>query len=209
MSKPYNLSNYAKRADIKALMDDLSPEDRKWHLCRRTGRSYADLVAVAASVSGDREKFEAEIGYNNLRRRNHYGDYGWWVTICAWMRLYIPEWESKFKLATKKIAEMALLPNADTSKILDVAAKALNIEPEILQHYSEHLDEIELFLTTQRRMLGVLAEGKLWEGIAAGDLPTVRWLLPRIKPGAYGGVYPGTSPADGDKKITIIDVEDE
>ena len=85
--------NKAFRDGHRAISDGLGPEDTKWYLCRTTGRTYMELMALVAESRGSVLEFETVIGVKNIRRPNKYGDNGWWVTICAWVRMFLPQWE--------------------------------------------------------------------------------------------------------------------
>lgn len=170
------------RKSQKELHDALSDGDSSWSLCRRTGRSYADLVALAADVGGSWQEFQRQLGYSPLTQSNlRYHDNGHWITLLAWFRMYIPQWEERFRVTTKDIINVP-----DPAAILAAASEALNMAPEVLAHFANHNDELEIFFETQRRTLGNLAEAKLWQLVAEGDAATIRWLLPRIKTKEYG-----------------------
>jgi hypothetical protein len=190
--KPGPLTEY--RESRKTLADELSPSDHEWRLCRVTGLSYQRILSEAALVGGSRKELEKVLGVTQLK------DGGWWSTICAWMRMFIPQWNRCFRQTMK---DLTTLP--DPSAILDVASKALGIAPELLLHLAEHRDEIELFLESQRSLLGTLAESKLWSLVAQGDAATIRWLLPRIKTEAYGDKF-ANIPGDAPRNVTIVEV---
>lgn len=180
VGKNYN-SGQEYRTAVKQLQDPLSEQDQKWWLCLRTGRSYQDLLSLAALVGGDVTSFENTLGFQNLRRGNKYTDYNWWLVLLSWLRLFIPQWENKLRTTVETI-----IPTINEQQVLEVAAKALNIAPEVLSHLVQHQEEIETFLSSMRSSLGTLAEAKLWELVAQGDAATIRWLLPRLKSDLYG-----------------------
>lgn len=189
------------RNSQKELADAIGNSDRNWSLCRRTGRSYSDLVAVAADVCGDWRRFQIELGYSPLTQSNlRYHDNGHWITILAWLRMYIPQWEARFRVAIKDIINV---PNPEA--ILAAASEALNMAPEVLAHFANHNEELEIFFETQRRTLGNMAEAKLWQLVAEGDAATIRWLLPRIKTDVYGDNKVNKEVDNGPRTIKIIE----
>jgi hypothetical protein len=204
----------AYRNSMAELADDLSEEDRTWRLCRRTGRSYADLLSVAAQVGGDRLRFLEEVGYSPKRSNGNWyrWDGGHWAMILAWMRNFVPQWEAGVRHYVSEDTQnrMALMDAEGQDRVLQAAAKALNIAPEVLTHFVEHRHEIELFLEAARATLGTLAESKLWELVMSGDAATIRWLLPRIKSDVFGDRLEGGAGADrSPRTIRIIDVTTE
>lgn len=198
------------RKAVLALSDDLPLSDRDWYLCRRTGLSYIDLLGIAAECGGHIPTFAARLGYANINRKNRYGDNGWWTTICLWMQMFIPQWEARFRKAMSDLANKdsamitAQLPSE--AEIIAAAAKALNISEDLLVHYAQNMQSIEIFLQTQRRMLGVMAESQLWSLIAQGDAPTIRWALPRLNPEVWGDKVADV-PGDKVRTIKIIETE--
>lgn len=204
----HKLQSTAYRASARELQDNLDEEDRKWYVCRRTGRSYADLIVIAAESEGDLGKFCSAIGYKRLYRHNKYDDYGWWQTICAWMKQYIPQWEAYFRKTVKKLAEMpqSALDLPEQQQILEVVANALGMAPDALLNFAANQDTIETFMKANRAMLGNMAEAKLWSLVAQGDAATIRWLLPRIKQDAFGDKLANV-PGDSPREIRIVESE--
>lgn len=192
----------AYRKAQKELSDGITDADSVWSLCRVTGRSYGDLLAVAADVNGDWREFQRQLGYSPLTQSNlRYHDNGHWITMLAWLRMYIPQWEARFRVSIRDIINVP-----DPKAILEAASVALNMAPEVLAHFAAHNEELEIFFETQRRTLGNMAEAKLWQLVAEGDAPTIRWLLPRIKTDVYGDAK-AAAPADdkGPRTIRIIE----
>lgn len=138
-----------------------------------------------------------------------YSDYGWWNCLLQWLQMFIPQWEDFFRETVKRLANELTAPGVELNaeEILAVAAKALNIAPEVLIHFAQNREAIETFLEAQRRTLGTIAEAKLWELVMAGDAPTIRWLLPRIKTEQFGDKLPNTDKTQDGRKITIIEGE--
>lgn len=191
----------AYRKAQKELSDGLTDSDTAWSLCRVTGRGYSDLMALAADVHGDWRAFQRQLGYSDLTQSNlRYHDNGHWITMLAWLRMYIPQWEERFRVATKDLINVP-----DPQAILAAASEALNMAPEVLAHFAAHNDELEIFFETQRRTLGNLAEAKLWQLVAEGDAPTIRWLLPRIKTDIYGDAKVAEPTDKGPRTIRIIE----
>ncbi len=184
-----NSTEYRKR--LRALQDELSDEDRKWYLCRRSGRSYADLIATLAEYSGDFVAFHDHLGYTRLYRHTKYDDYGWWQTIASWMRMFIPQWEAFLRKTVAKLTDTNLALPAQL-ETLTVVADALGFAPEMLLSLAANLDTIEAFMVSNRRMLGVMAETKLWQLVQQGDPATIRWILPRLNTDAFGDKLAGT-----------------
>jgi hypothetical protein len=203
-STPHHFGTEFRRS-AKALQDGLSQEDSRWYVCRRTGRGYQDLLAIMGECSGDLTQFCEAIGYRNLRRVNKYDDFGWWQTIAAWIRLWQPQWEKFLKdTVTRLVSTDLTLP--DQQDILETVANALGLAPETLLNLAQNLDTMEAFMASNRRMLGVLAEQRLWTLVAQGDAATIRWLLPRINTDAFGDKLTQV-PGDKVKEIKIIEVE--
>lgn len=196
------------RRTAKALQDGLSQEDSKWYLCRRTGRSYQDLMAIVGECSGDYTQFCRAIGYKNLRRKNKYDDHGWWSTILAWTKQFIPQWEQFFRETVKRLSDTPpqQLALPEQQEILETVAGALGLSPDMLLHFASNIDTIETFLAGNRRMLGVMAETKLWALVAQGDAATIRWLLPRINTEAYGDKL-AQVPGDKPREIKIVEAD--
>lgn len=190
-----------ERPRYQHLRDPLPDSDKRYKLCRLTGRPYVEVIGLIAEAGGNVKRCCQVL---RIKRQNFYCDDHHWARLAGWIRLYIPQWESTFRTMTEKLSE-SLIPS-EQQRILDVAAKALNISPELLTHYALHREDIELFLAAQRHTLGTLAEAKLWELVAAGDAATIRWLLPRIKTDIFGDKQP-EAPNAG-RTIRIIDVGD-
>lgn len=171
-----------KRQAVRELQDDLSEYDQQWELCRSTGYTYIELLGLLAQDFGYIDTFSRNLGFAKfLTNKAHKKERQHWTMIAAWMKMYIPQWESTF---VDTVNNLITLPSE--SAILEASAKALNIAPEVLQHFIDHKEEIALFLEAQRSTLGVLAESQLWKLVAEGDAATVRWALARIKPVEYG-----------------------
>jgi hypothetical protein len=207
---------YDRRRSMALLSDGLQDYDRTWYLCRRTGRSYGDLVATAASVSGDRRSFLRAIGYSPTANGGWcLWDDGWWPVLCAWLKMYVPQFEEGVRsyVSDENQNKLAVMDPDAQARVLEAASKALNIAPEVLTHFVAHREEIELFLEAARSTLGTLAESKLWELVMSGDAATIRWLLPRIKGDVFGDRLPGGIVQTGGedkapRTIRIIDIED-
>lgn len=194
------------RRNLKAIQDGLSEEDAKWYLCRRTGRSYADLMAIVGESRGNYTQFCQAIGYKNLRRQNKHDDFGWWSTILLWTKMYVAQWEPFLRETVKRLAETdpkdLMLP--EQQQILETVAGAMGLAPEMLLHFAQNLDTLESFMVSNRRMLGVLAENRLWGLVAQGDAATIRWLLPRINADAFGDKLANVA-GDKPREIKIIE----
>lgn len=198
----YRYGGGARRSAQRLLADELSEHDQKYDLCRYTGLGYHDILNRIAIANGNvvRSVQLLQIRYNAF-----YLDDGWWALIAGWMRMFIPQYEQGFYTVAKQL--VTIPSSTDQERILAVAAKALNVAPEVLQHFAEHREEIEQFLALQRATLGTIAESKLWELVLAGDPATIRWVLPKIKTDVFGEKV--TDPAEGGKmsrNIKIIDV---
>ena len=93
-------------------------------------------------------------------------------------------------------------------EIVDKAATALNLAPELLTFYHENAAQLETFLEAHRRTLGVMAEMELWKLVAAGDPATIRFVLSKLKKDVFGDLrVPDEKETKGPRTITIIDQE--
>jgi len=171
--------------------------DLKYTLCCLTGFSYEKILSLIATAKPISRRGVSR----SLKCRPIwlYQDDGLWAMLIQWMKIFIPDWEREFRKVTNELMELP-----DPAKIVEVAAKALNIAPDVLLYYAEHKEEIETFLETQRGMLGTIAEVKLWELVATGDAATIRWLLPRIKSSVFGEI--ANTNNDKPQAISIIEV---
>lgn len=197
-----------KKNNLKAQREfaELSESDKQWQLCRSTGYSYIELLGYAAQARGRYRLFFKSIGrtMHSVNADGTVADGNWWSIICAWLRLYVPQWEREFKQVTNKLATY---PELEQQRILEVAAKALNIDEAVLVHFATHQQEIETFLEGMRSTLGTLAEAKLWELVMQGDPATIRWLLPRVKSDVFGDKLKDVQ-SDEVRTIRIIEVSD-
>lgn len=150
-------------------------------LCRVTGRSSENLKALAAQVGGHWGQFREALGLRADTRHlhGHPSDQDYWRLLCAWLRIYIPQFEQK----VYKMAEELALP--DASAVTEQMATALGIDTNFLQYYLSHKTSIRDFVVDIRSELGTMAELKLFTLIAQGDPATVRWALPRLNPQIY------------------------
>ena len=185
------------RTEARELEDPLSDIDSQYELCRLTGYSYNKLIKLIAS----QKSIQIRTAVKAIRCSNRaiYYDNGLWSMLVQWIALYVDQWEATFR---KTMKDLVTLP--DPAKILEVTAKALNINPDVLVYYSEHREELEAFLETQRGLLGMMAELELWKLVQAGDPATIRWLLPRIRNKEFGDKEPAPTK---NETINIIEVE--
>lgn len=166
----------ALQAGSQPTEDDL----HRFSYCRLTNRSSENLRSLAGLLEGRFELFREAIGINS-RSSNVavHPDEIQWRILCAWLKLYIPQFEKK----VFKMAEELAIP--DASEITEQFASALGIDTNFLQYYVANKTSIREFVEDIRGELGTMAELKLFTLIAQGDPATIRWYLPRANRELY------------------------
>ncbi len=135
-----------------------------------------------------------------IQKWDFYCDNGYWAMMLQWLKMFIPQWESRFKQVTKELVELP-----DPARLALIMGEALGIEPGVLLYYAENGEMIDAFLENNRAMLGRIAELKLWDLVNKGDAATIRWLLPRLKNKDFGDKLVEV-PGDTPTSINIIEV---
>lgn len=192
------------RKQIRELSDELTPNDAQYHLCRHTGLSYREILSKMAEVSGGRDRCYKAL---NVGSRDFYSDDGWFAMLAQWIKMYVPQWEARFRKAMSDIEDSKDL--VATDEIVARAATALNLPVELFHFYADNAAELETFLEAHRRTLGVMAEMELWKLVGAGDAATIRWVLGKVKKDVFGDLRtPDEDKGNkGPRTITIIDQE--
>jgi hypothetical protein len=184
----------AATSGTPALADDLE----HYQLCRRTRISYSKLLSLVFQNKGISYKFAESIGYT--QRNIQHIDQGHWIFICAWARLFVPQYESRLRNELNRMNELTV---PDSDAIQSEIATALGIPYDALLLIAANPEGTDLFIESQRANIGRLAELKLMALIGQGDPATIRWFLSRTKRGLYGDGI--TLPEDKDMTITIVE----
>ncbi len=167
-----------------------------YELCRRTLRSHDNLIAELAQANGNFPNFLVAIGYSKFGKSWLYDiDNRYWYVNCLFIHYFQ-------KTAIRTITTMANdLELPDKQQVMENVAKALGFPVDFLSLFMENRDHIKEYLDAIRTDMGLMAEIKLAQLIAAGDPATIRWVLPRLMPGEYG-----TRRIDESSDITEIEI---
>lgn len=151
-----------------------SPSDfNQWTLCRRTGRSHSNLLAIAALVGGDYVAFLESLGYNPDADPTRNLDNRYWRNICYYLQSFIPQFEAYI------MDELAAANSANDEKLLAGFSSMFSISMDKLRFCLENETAMRRLLDTIRPTVGVIAEINVSASIINGDVATSKWLLPR------------------------------
>lgn len=175
-----------------------SPSDfNQWTLCRRTGRSHSNLLAVAALVGGDYVAFLESLGYDPDADPTRNLDNRYWRNMCYWLQTFIPQFEAHMT------EQLAITDETRTQVIANIAS-AFNLSLEQLQLCLENPSEIRGFLDMIRPQLGAIAEMHLVRHLVEGGESIVKWYLPRAVPDLYNISGDNTEKNNVPREIRII-----